>query len=101
MFNKLDVSGDGSVSMQELQAYMESLPAPSRVQWQAVMDEIDKDGSGEIGFDEFDNVVGKWILAKLVLGLEAVLDLEEKTEETADREGAAVEGAIGTTSKAA
>ena len=77
MFNKIDVSGDGSVSMQELQARMESLPARSRGQWQAVMDEIDTDGSGEIEFAEFDKVVGKWIRAKLVRGLEAAQDLEE------------------------
>eukprot|EP01043_Picozoa_sp_COSAG02_P018565 COSAG02_NODE_870_length_16337_cov_45.593608_5_plen_515_part_00 len=86
MFNKIDVSGDGSVSMQELQARMESLPARSRGQWQAVMNEMDKDGSGEIEFVEFDSVVGKWIRAKLLLGLEAALELDEKTAKTVDRE---------------
>ena len=55
--------------------------------------EMDKDGSGEIEFVEFDAVVGKWIRAKLVLGLEAVLDLEEKTAKTVGQEDAAVEHA--------
>ena len=86
MFNKLDVSGDGSVSMQELQARMESLPARSRGQWEAVMNEMDKDGSGEIEFIEFDVVVGKWIRAKLLLGLEAALELDENAAKTVDQE---------------
>jgi Ca2+-binding EF-hand superfamily protein len=57
MFKKIDVSGDGVVSVQELQSRMASLPARSRDQWKEVMDEMDKDGSGEIEFDEFDAVV--------------------------------------------
>eukprot|EP01043_Picozoa_sp_COSAG02_P025689 COSAG02_NODE_1452_length_12551_cov_15.613877_5_plen_76_part_00 len=57
MFKKIDVSGDGAVSVQELQSRMASLPARSRDQWKEVMDEMDKDGSGEIEFDEFDAVV--------------------------------------------
>lgn len=57
MFNKIDVTGNGTISAQELQAKMASLPARSRGQWQAVMEEIDKDGSGDIGFDEFNSVV--------------------------------------------
>ena len=57
MFKKLDVSGDGTVSVQELQSRMASLPAQSRDHWQEVMDEIDRDGSGDVQFDEFDAVV--------------------------------------------
>lgn len=57
MFNKIDFSGNGTISVQELQARMASMPARSRDQWQAVMDEIVRDGSGDIEFDEFDAVV--------------------------------------------
>ena len=50
MFRMVDVSGDGVVSKQELAARG----------WGDVMTEMDKDGSGDIDFPEFDAMVRIW-----------------------------------------
>ena len=57
MFKMVDVNGDRAVSMQELEKRMAKFPERSRREWEGMMAEMDKDGSGEIDFPEFDAVV--------------------------------------------
>eukprot|EP01046_Picozoa_sp_COSAG06_P070318 COSAG06_NODE_19612_length_830_cov_7.807114_2_plen_121_part_01 len=60
MFKMVDVNGDGAVSMQELEKRMAKFPERSRREWEGMMAEMDKDGSGEIDSSEFDAVVRIW-----------------------------------------
>ena len=60
MFKMVDVNGDGAVSMQELEKRMAKFPERSRREWEGMMTEMDKDGSGEIDSSEFDAVVRIW-----------------------------------------
>eukprot|EP01125_Pyxidicula_operculata_P003495 TRINITY_DN1442_c0_g1_i1.p1 TRINITY_DN1442_c0_g1~~TRINITY_DN1442_c0_g1_i1.p1 ORF type:complete len:149 (-),score=39.15 TRINITY_DN1442_c0_g1_i1:408-854(-) len=55
-FNIFDKNRDGSISIVELEAVLESLSPgnkPSRHDVEMMMKKVDQDGNGEISFDEF------------------------------------------------
>ena len=73
VFDRIDTSGDGTISADEMAAKMATLPEQHRAKLAGVLQEIDADGSGDIEFQEFDAVFGKWIRNKLAEGLDAAL----------------------------
>lgn len=53
-FNSLDDDGEGTISIEELENPLIGLGfADTREEVEAMVDEVDEDGSGEIEFDEF------------------------------------------------
>jgi len=60
MFRQYDASGDGSISREELEDMLQKLNINlTAIQIDEVIAEVDKDGSGEIEFDEFLSMMAK------------------------------------------
>ena len=57
-FNNLDEQGTGSVGISELERPLIGLGfAESREEVQEMIDEVDEDGSGQVEFDEFLQII--------------------------------------------
>ena len=53
-FQIFDKDGSGAISAKEIQDIMGGTGEPEELmEWQQVIDELDKDGNGEISFEEF------------------------------------------------
>ncbi|XP_037927631.1 calmodulin-A-like [Teleopsis dalmanni] len=62
-FNLFDINGDGAISTAELGIVMRSLGEnPTEAEVQDLINEIDVDGSGDIGFTEFLNLMSRKFL---------------------------------------
>lgn len=60
IFNLVDLDRGGTISKDELQQLMVTLGLkPSKEEIDAMVDEIDSDGNGEIDFDEFVTVMSR------------------------------------------
>lgn len=60
VFNEYDTSGDDSIDQKELQALLNSAGFRlTKEQIQKLWEEVDEDGSGEISFDEFIELVSR------------------------------------------
>jgi calmodulin len=60
IFNLVDLDKGGTISKDELKQLMTTLGLkPSQEELNAMVDEIDSDGNGEIDFDEFVNVMSR------------------------------------------
>ena len=60
VFNLFDIDNSGAININELGSAMKSLGMkPTEEELERLMNEVDKDGTGEIEFDEFIQLVGK------------------------------------------
>ena len=57
-FNLLDLDGNGYITLEELK---ESMPVEitSKLEWKALIEEVDKDGDNQISFNEFKEMMQK------------------------------------------
>ena len=104
LWQRMDVDGDGTVTMDEIQMLGKALGAKlKKKQLQAMFSTIDKDGSGDIDFDEFSQWWGECLKSGAgpagVIG-ELGAKLKEEAEETvaaaaAERVGVAMKKGVG------
>merc|ERR1719160_329904 len=88
-FEEYDKSGDGELSLKELVPVLTALGhEPSTViqrqKLTAILAEVDQDGSGEIGFDEFLQLMQKFIDESMAEQLLKEKDIIKKTRFDAD-----------------
>ena len=91
LWQRMDVDGDGTVTMDEIQMLGKALGAKlKKKQLQAMFSTIDKDGSGDIDFDEFSQWWGECL--KSGAGPAGVIgELGAKLKEEADGPGDATD----------
>lgn len=53
MFKKIDLNNDGSLSRQELRDAFKDVPGIKASRVEEVIDQLDKDGDGDINLEEF------------------------------------------------
>jgi len=64
-FNLFDEDGDGTIDTKELGSVMRSLGEnPTEAELQDIINDVDDDGSGSIGFDEFLTLMGATLAPK-------------------------------------
>jgi calmodulin len=64
IFDLVDTDGGGTISKDELRTLMETLGLhPTEEELDAMMTEVDEDGSGDIDFDEFVRVMSRKVQA--------------------------------------